>query len=64
MFCRFEQKWVVLVEEWEVGGGTVVMVAILPENSVCSDSYVHFTKIKVILVNESDVTTNHGSEKV
>ena len=61
--CWLGQRWVVIVEEWKVGGGTVIMVAMLSEFVVCIDSYVHFTENEVILVNENDVATNPGSGK-
>ena len=51
------------MEEWKVGGGMVIMVAMLSEFVVCIDSYVHFTEIEVILVNGYDVVTNPGSGK-
>ncbi len=51
------------MKEWEVGGGTVIMVAMLSEFVVCIDSYVHYTENEVILVNENDVTTNRRTGK-
>ena len=61
--CGLGRRWVVIQEEWEVGGGTVIMVAMLSEFEVCIDSYVHFTENEVILVNENDVATNPRSGK-
>ena len=56
--CGLGQRWVVVVEEWDVGGRTVIMVAVLSEFEGSIDSYVHFTENEVILVNESHVLTN------
>ena len=61
--CGLRRRWVVIVEEWEVGGGTDVMVAMLSEFVVCRDSCVHYTNNEVFLVNESDVLTNRVAGK-
>ena len=61
--CGQGQMWVVIVVEWEVGGGSDFMVVMLPGCLAYMDSCVHFTKNEVFLVNESDVLTNRGSGK-
>ena len=43
MSCMLRQRWAVLVKDGEVGGRSVIMVAMKSGFTGCSDSSVHYT---------------------